>query len=626
MRHKFVGGVLLDGRYQTVSPLNHGSFGMVFMAQDLSSNKPVAIKCLTKKSAPTDATSGFAIDDKSEELILHSRLGLHANIVNLLHHFETDAHVYLVLEFCSQGDLYEAIRNGRGPLQTEHVRQFMLELVDAVAFIHSQGIYHRDIKPENIFLTHDGNMKLGDFGLATTDKWSYEVTVGSDRYMAPEQFDSAGAGYSPAEADIWAIGICLLNILFSRNPFTTPTEADPLFLDFSRDRQSLFDVFPAMSQDTYEVIVQCMNLDPKKRSLAGVRKALLAVVSFTTEDESLDYFCDPDAAAVASTNANREPLRTPSLQNAHGHKAHFPWTKALRVKPPVQGRQLSAIPDDESFTEDLFSKSGGTVDWCSASIQTPSMSSMLGSHLGVRFKSPPAATSRVHPASAVSPMAGSLPIKMAAPLLPAMSSVFGGAGNGGVMSKSWSDMWDEDVEEEQRQRQFEARKELNSRTWSHESREMDQEDKAEVEATPHCIEGDVDDDLVADGFFFQQDTPALKPAVPATTPRYSPPPKRFNYDKWTALGQRRRGQSPVVDLDKAAAASKLHQTFGFGYNKAYEPTPTPVWHHDNTTTVSGTRNWARDRAKEGAWKKGREWNWRRERRAGLGDVEWVGGC
>jgi len=74
-------------------------------------------------------------------------------------------------------------------------------------------------------------MKIGDFGLATTDKWSFESTVGSDRYMSPEQYDSAGAGYSPAQADIWAIGVCLLNILFSRNPFTTPTESDPLFLD-----------------------------------------------------------------------------------------------------------------------------------------------------------------------------------------------------------------------------------------------------------------------------------------------------------------------------------------------------------------------------------------------------------
>jgi len=274
MRDKFYDGVVLDGRFQTISPLNHGSFGMVFMARDLTTNDLVAVKCLTKKSATDDTVSVFAVDEKSEELACHTRLGSHSNIVNLIHNFETDAHIYLVLEFCSRGDLYEAIRTGCGPLETEHVREFMLQLVDAVAYIHSKGMHHRDIKPENIFLTNDGTLKLGDFGLATKDTWSYETTVGSDRYMAPEQYDSAGAGYSPAQADIWAIGICLLNVLFSRNPFTTPTEEDPLFLDFSRDRQSLFDVFPMMSQDTFEVITHSMSLDPRKRSLANVRESL----------------------------------------------------------------------------------------------------------------------------------------------------------------------------------------------------------------------------------------------------------------------------------------------------------------------------------------------------------------
>lgn len=626
LREKFVEGILLNGRYETISPLNHGSFGMVFMARDLKTDHDVAIKCLTKKSAPCEAGLEFAVDDKSEELVLHSKLGSQDNIVNLLDSFETDSHVYLVMEFCSQGDLYEAIRNGHGPLQTEHVRQFMLQLVDAVAYIHSKGVYHRDIKPENIFLTQNEEMKLGDFGLATKDKWSYEMTVGSDRYMAPEQFDSAGAGYSPAEADIWAIGICLLNILFSRNPFTTPTEADPLFLDFSRDKQSLFDVFPDMSQDTYEVIVQCMNLDPRRRSLEGARDALLRVVSFTTEDESLDDFCGAEKTTVAS--ANREPLRTPSIQSPHidNHGA-FPWAKALHASPHHQTRQLSAIPDNESYTEDLFSKSGETVDWCSASIQTPSMSSILDSQLDVSMKS--LAINRQYRLG-VSPAAGSLPIAMAKPLALSMSTVFGRRQD--AVSKSWSDMWDEDEEEEQEE-QVKALQELNSRTWSHESRpEVKKADSQEsVPVSQVTIKGDVDDDLVADGFFFQ-DSVTVKLA-PSATPRYSPPSKRFNHDKWAALGERRRGQSTVMDMGKSPGL-KPRRHFGFGY-RSYE---AGVWDHstynnnnisnnsNNNITATTNKNWGKDRTKECPRIKGRDWNWRRDqKRNDFGDVEWVGG-
>ena len=624
LRDNFVGGVLLDGRYQTLSPLNHGSFGMVFTAQDLLTDQTVAIKCLTKVSASADAGLILAVDDKSEEFALHTRLGTHPNIVNLIHSFETDAHVYLVLEYCSQGDLYEAIRNGHGPLETEHVRQFMLQLVDSVDYIHSKGVFHRDIKPENIFLTEDGTMKLGDFGLATTDRWSYEMTVGSDRYMAPEQFDSAGAGYAPAEADIWAIGVCLLNILFSRNPFTTPTESDPLFLDFSRDKQSLFDVFPSMSQDTYEVIVQCMNLDPRRRSLVGARDALMRLVSFTTQDEALDDFCTAAKATVAS--ANREPLRTPSIQSPHiDESGAFPWTKALHTSPRHGLRQLSAIPDDESYTEDLFPKSEETTDWCSATAQTPSLSSMLDSSLGASMNS--LAIHQPLRTSKVSPTAGSLPIRMAKPLTLSMSTVFGRRQE--MVSKSWSDMWEED-EEEQHEQQMKKLKELNSRTWSHESKHDGKES--------HDIKGNVDDDLVADGFFFHE--PAIGKPHQVETARYSPPSKRSNFDKWAALGERRRGQNMPKDDDKSPD-NKVRRHFGFGfksyeagvldhYNYQHKLPPQHQQHqqhqHQQHQQQQQQQQWNKERGPKACpWNKGRDWNWRRDRRADLGDIEWVGG-
>ncbi|KAF4120279.1 STYKc [Geosmithia morbida] len=609
MREKFVGGGLLDGRYQTLSPLNHGSFGMVFLAQDLKTNGTVAIKCLTKNPTDPDTDLELAVDDKSEEYALHTRLGVHPNIVSLLDTFETDAHLYLVLEFCSQGDLYEAIRKGHGPLETEHVRQFMLQLVDSVSYIHSKGVFHRDIKPENIFLTEDGTMKLGDFGLATTDKWSYEMTVGSDRYMAPEQFDSAGAGYSPAEADIWAIGICLLNILFSRNPFTTPTESDPLFLDYSRDKQSLFDVFPDMSQDTYEVIVECMNLDPKRRSLIGAREALLRVVSFTTRDELLDDFCTGEKATLAS--ANREPLRTPSLQSPYiDDVGAFPWTKALQATP---NRQLSVIPDDESYTEELFPKSEGTTDWCSAAVQTP-MSSMVDSSLGASMNSLGIFSSSCAPQ--VSPAAGSLPIHMSKPMNLSMSTVFGRRQD--MVSKSWSDMWEEEEEEEEREQQLKARKELNSRTWSHES-------KGDTKET-HRIRGNVDDDLVADGFFFHEPELEAKPA--RGTPRYSPPSKRSNMDKWAALGERRRGQHASSEGD-FSPGTRERRHFAFGL-KSFEAGVSD--HHQHNFHFSHfnkspqqPQQRHKERAKGCPWNKGRDLNWRRDKRHDLGDVEWVGG-
>jgi serine/threonine protein kinase len=637
LRTKFQNGVVLGGRYQTISPLNHGSFGMVFMARDLQTYQTVAIKCLTKRSAAYDAGVDFAIDDNSEELFCHRVLGSHANIVSMSDSFETDAHVYMVLEFCSRGDLYEAIRSGCGPLETEHVRQFMLELVESVDYMHSKGIYHRDIKPENIFLTESGSLKLGDFGLATTEKWSYESTVGSDRYMAPEQYDSAGAGYSPAQADIWAIGICLLNILFSRNPFTTPTEADPLFLDFSRDKQSLFDVFPTMSQDTYEVIVQCMSLDPSKRSLVGAKNALRRVVSFTTTEEEDDEFCSGERS-VAS--ANREPLRTPSIQSPQMDQGSFPWAKALHGQ---HVRQLSAIPDTESYTEDLFPKSENTVDWMS-SVQTSSIASVLTSNLGasmnsMSIKRPMNIPNRAN--AKVSPMAGSLPIAMGKPKanLNAMSMVFGRQKD--VVSKSWSDMWDEDIEEdeEEQERQLQALKELNARSWSQESKEdatPSQPDQVSVQAQESGDEepeaspvddtfSDIDGDLVADGFFFHEPAPS-KPSEDLSH-QHSPPPQRTGMDKWAALGERRRAINAAPPQKHSAPLATLTKSrqIGFGFNSNIHSIGSSVWEHANHNNHKLNRDHAMPR--DCPWNKGRDtWNWRREKRHDFGDIEWVGHC
>ena len=600
LRDSFVEGLLLDGRFQTIAPLNHGSFGMVFMAKDLQTDDLVAIKCLTKASSTDTCPSALSIDDRSDELACHARLGHHPNIVNLIHSFETGAHRYLVLEFCSMGDLYEAISIGRGPLETEHVREFMLQLVDAVAYMHSKGLYHRDIKPENIFLAHDGSLKLGDFGLATTDTWSYELSVGSDRYMSPEQYDSAGTGYSPAQADIWAVGICLLNVIFSRNPFVTPTESDLLFADYARDRQSLFDVFPNMSQDTFEVLVHAMAIDPEKRSLAAVRDAIKRVVSFTTDDETLDEFCTEDREVVPAS-ANREPLRTPSIQSPQVDQGgSFPWAKALQMSPPQ--RQLSVIPDTESYSEEMFPASEkGTSSWCSVGPQTPSIGSILDSSLGASFKPSGAIDSKgiSPPRPDPIPITGSLPNRVTKSM-PALSLIFGDKSK--TESKSWSDLWDEEEEAGTDQEDaLQSRREHNSRSWSQESKDDDptirrvglaelknssfintrtrSPDHNVVDADPAAFDGVVQ----GGGFFYEG-------RAPPTTPRYSPPSKRTIMDKWAALGNRRRASQSnnTTGTTKRLAMGSWRKEVGLesGYEGSF-------W--DRKNHVQGTvKDWRRD--------------------------------
>ncbi|KAF2432178.1 kinase-like protein, partial [Tothia fuscella] len=557
MRNNFVDGALLNGRFRTVAPLNHGSFGMVFRAKDTWTGDDVALKCLTKPSA-SEYTSVLAVDDRSEELAIHRQIGEHPNIINLVTQFETEHHTYLVLEFCANGDLYEAIRVGRGPGQTEHVRECMLQLVNAVEHMHTKGVYHRDIKPENILLDKNGAMKLGDFGLATTDKLSFEAAVGSDRYMAPEQFDPSTTGYSPAKADTWAIGICLLNILFSRNPFATPSLSDPLFSDFYNDRQTLFDVFPNMSQDTYEVLTHSLAIDPAKRSLTALKGALMRVITFTTDDESLDDFCAEETVTVTAS-ANREPLRTPSISTpALDHGGAFPWARALAMTPPV--RQLSAIPDTELSESPYHESEKSDRDWFAVKPETASVASFVDSGLGVSFKSthmelkpdPVKFMGRSKPV----PISGSLPVSIARPI-PSMATVFNKKRD--FVSKSWSDLWDEEEEEnavhhEEPQNMHVLSSRGRAAEWKSDSSDgrdtprvglMEMRNPATVNnsrnRTPEAARTrDIEDVSEHTGFIFEDDLPTL-PVTPITpSNRYSPPSKRSFMDKWAVLGDRRR--------------------------------------------------------------------------------------
>lgn len=579
MRNNFVPGVLLDGRFQTISPLNHGSFGMVFKAVDVVSNECVALKCLTKSTAANACPAAISIDDKSEELAIHCRIGGHPNIVKLIHSFETENHVYLVLEYCSNGDLYEAIRVEHGPGRTDHIRDFMFQLIAAVEHMHSKGVYHRDIKPENIFLAQNGDMKLGDFGLATTETWSTEYAVGSDRYMAPEQYDPNGSGYDPALADIWSVGICLLNILFSRNPFAQPTATDPLYRDFVTDRQTLFDVFPTMSYDTFEVLVHCLAIDPANRSFAAAKEALKRVVTFTTDDESLDEFCTEDSG-VAMATANRQPLRTPSIstQNLDNNGA-FPWAKALAMSPPQRIRQLSAIPDAEC-SESLFPGSEDeSRTWASSKPDSASIASFVDSGLGISVNSSntaqfqPKSDAVNFPRSQPVNISGSFPTSAPRPM---MSMSLPMSKQRDAISKSWSDMFDE--EEEALNSDIENSfsmglggqlKAIKSKDWGYESSDgrstpRNRVGLSEVNAlsmnnsrnrSPPTMRELVDkevDERISDqtGFLFE-DHPVTPTKKATPTKKQSMP----NLDRWAKLGARRRGEPQLPSRPSSGQAT-----------------------------------------------------------------------
>ena len=154
-----------------------------------------------------------------------------------------------MLEYC-EADLFDTIM--KGVLEEKKALLFFSQLVSAIAACHETGIYHRDLKPENALLSKGKNpeMRLTDFGLATTDPVSTEFGCGSVRYMAPENLGEKTdkAPYLSAANDVWSLAIILINMLTGKNPWVEPSNKDKHFRSHILSTNRTIDSFRAQFQ------------------------------------------------------------------------------------------------------------------------------------------------------------------------------------------------------------------------------------------------------------------------------------------------------------------------------------------------------------------------------------------
>ncbi|ESO97942.1 hypothetical protein LOTGIDRAFT_209139 [Lottia gigantea] len=151
----------------------------------------------------------------------------HDNIIELHDWFETPTFIFLVFELCKKGELFDYLTEVVS-LSEKRTRIIMRQLLEAVLFVHDKGIVHRDLKPENILLDDNLNVKVSDFGFATTVT-DHELTgkevfslCGTPGYLAPEvlavsMYDNA-PGYGK-EVDMWACGVIMYTLLCGSPPF-----------------------------------------------------------------------------------------------------------------------------------------------------------------------------------------------------------------------------------------------------------------------------------------------------------------------------------------------------------------------------------------------------------------------
>ncbi|KAI3526354.1 hypothetical protein L1887_05604 [Cichorium endivia] len=206
---------ILMGRYELGRLLGQGTFAKVYYARNLRTGLSVAIKVIDKEKV-----SRIGLINQIKREISIMRLVKHPNILQLYEVMATKTKIYFALEYAKGGELFDKVYKGK--LKEHIARKYFQQLINAVDFCHSRGVYHRDLKPENLLLDENENLKVSDFGLSALAESKRQdgllhTTCGTPAYVAPEVINRRG--YDGDKADVWSCGVILYVLLAGYLPF-----------------------------------------------------------------------------------------------------------------------------------------------------------------------------------------------------------------------------------------------------------------------------------------------------------------------------------------------------------------------------------------------------------------------
>ncbi|KAK1400512.1 Calmodulin-domain kinase CDPK protein [Heracleum sosnowskyi] len=251
----------ISSRYRIGRELGRGEFGVTYECIDIANGEKVACKKISKDKLRTE----IDVEDVRREVEIMKHLPSHPNIVAYKDVFEDKEAIYLVMELCRGGELFDRIA-ARGHYSERGAAIVTKTMLEVVKVCHDYGVIHRDLKPENfLFASEDENapLKAIDFGLSIFFKpgESFREIVGSPYYMAPEVLRRK---YGP-EVDVWSAGVILYILLCGVPPFWAETEEGIALsiikgrLDFSREP------WPKVSEDAKELVKHMLDPNPSSR-------------------------------------------------------------------------------------------------------------------------------------------------------------------------------------------------------------------------------------------------------------------------------------------------------------------------------------------------------------------------
>jgi serine/threonine-protein kinase len=371
---------VLGAGYLLQDELHGGGMSRVFVAYDAALDRRVVVKVLAPERAGELSTERFR-----KEALLAASLQ-HPHIVPILATGAVDAMPYLIMPFIDGRSLRERLeRDGRLPLR-DAVR-VLLDVARACAYAHERGIVHRDIKPDNILVSGDAAM-ITDFGVAravaaggrarTDARLTQEgFTVGSPRYMAPEQ--ATGDPDIDHRVDIYSFGVLAFELIAGEPPFTSPSSAELLRAHLTMHPPDLRSLRPDTPIELANLVNRCLA---KRRE---DRPASAGVIVAALESPGI----------VSSSRSRRVIAAIPPGNRLWFSVAAFILVLALAVAAwRTRGAAMSARIDSIAVLPVIDRTSDSASEWMATGL-TDEVTAVLGRAPGLRVAPTPRRQNRL---------------------------------------------------------------------------------------------------------------------------------------------------------------------------------------------------------------------------------------
>ena len=327
------------GDYLIKQKIGEGTFSKVKLGINMFTGQKVAIKILDKMKLIEEE----GIERVVRELKILSELN-HPNIIKIYKIIEDEKLYYVVMEYCEEGELFNYIVEKNNLTDSESAF-FYYQLINAIEYLHLNGIAHRDLKPENILLGENNLIKIIDFGLSNyfDENKLLSTPCGSPCYASPEMI--RGENYNGADNDIWETGIILYAMLCGYLPFENSPNAKDNKILFKKILSLNLDYPNFLTDSSVDLLKRILVTDPKERiKIDEIKKHSFYLKGKKVFEQKQEYitfnelklynnqYNNYNNDLIATTKDNKEKFKN---EYSKGYKNLFELKKYFETKEQI---------------------------------------------------------------------------------------------------------------------------------------------------------------------------------------------------------------------------------------------------------------------------------------------------